>query len=55
MTFNDVELKRILESRMQSVCPSTTWDSEGYADMTLNGTPHLLFEYLFLLTNVKPV
>ena len=30
---------------MQSVCPSTTWDSEGYADMTLTGTPLIFFSY----------
>ena len=30
---------------MQSICPSTTWYSEGYADMTLTGTPLNFFTY----------
>ena len=53
MTFKDVELKRILESRMQSVCPSTTWDSEGYADMTLTGTPLNFFTYQIQVININ--
>ena len=38
---------------MQSVRPSTTWDSEGYADMTLTGTPLKFFTYRIQVVNMN--